>query len=958
MKLSLRNLALGATLCVAGAAMAQDAPFTVEKNWYKLYDAGTYTNAEYRYGTGFGGKVYATNKTTSKLSVITNEGITDIDAKGAVSVNATHDDAGNILFKRSWAAADTDVKNWAIYNAETGEITELDLTEVVPSDITPGRMDVTGRAIGNVLSEDGGLVLFACNGAPAPYCVRIANGQAVALGFSDYPVPEAQYPCDSSTIAQFNYTFEDVVGMGDDWAKSVVVRKRGNKAPSYISEETGEWTKYLTGENATTMDGFDVFTLGDKVYTVVPSTTNAEVAYTSQFAIIDVETGATVFQSDNEEASTASGQGFGTITANKVDDYTVEIYIVGMGNAKRLYAGQWTVTAPKPFEAPQVFLRGDINDWAGEFSYMFTPQFDLEAPTTNANGEYEYRLYLDYLYGDFKLGGMDWATFDYGAKGEDPNITADCTKESWAGSSEHFKLNGKQYTEVTLNFYYNPDPTKPSYLKFVGTEYIPAPTAERAHFAYDLNVEKGEGANYTVKFKSTGDALKAVLVLTEADNAEAEPITAELGEVKAGENSFPYSAADLTADKKYNWAIELHNYEIPETKVIKSAPTTGAKYSGTVVTMLDDQYPSFGYTVVGEQVRNGFDVYAPDGTLVKSGVYKDHALLGGANSTNGSNPIRGAEHMGHALVGAWGDDAHGLTAFDPTNLDADLYSVFEGEKESNGAIKKDGVGIGSGTSGVGVSGKGEDAILVTFDEDILGNHLAMYPIGTKRTIDFAPVDWDYKSTLANTNVEMVGTSKGFFIAQCRSEGNSRGGVPGAAFVTREGDMNWTCAEFVDETLLTSSNAAVAVNKDETLVAFSSYSNIYVMSLSWEGDKPVIDETPLYVIPFTVEGSSNWATMRFDAANNLHVYFKSATVGAAGSGYQLYVLADKEPIATTNALATSTIANETGVENIAVEANEGEAVYYNLNGVRVAADTLTPGVYVKVVGKTATKVVVK
>ncbi len=46
----------------------------------------------------------------------------------------------------------------------------------------------------------------------------------------------------------------------------------------------------------------------------------------------------------------------------------------------------------------------------------------------------------------------------------------------------------------------------------------------------------------------------------------------------------------------------------------------------------------------------------------------------------------------------------------------------------------------------------------------------------------------------------------------------------------------------------------------------------------------------------------------------------------------------------------------GVEDVAVDA--AEAVYYNLNGIRVAAEDLTPGFYVKVVGTTATKVVVK
>ncbi len=50
----------------------------------------------------------------------------------------------------------------------------------------------------------------------------------------------------------------------------------------------------------------------------------------------------------------------------------------------------------------------------------------------------------------------------------------------------------------------------------------------------------------------------------------------------------------------------------------------------------------------------------------------------------------------------------------------------------------------------------------------------------------------------------------------------------------------------------------------------------------------------------------------------------------------------------------------GVEDITIEevADEADAVYYNINGVRVDATNLTPGVYVKVVGTTATKVMVR
>ena len=61
---------------------------------------------------------------------------------------------------------------------------------------------------------------------------------------------------------------------------------------------------------------------------------------------------------------------------------------------------------------------------------------------------------------------------------------------------------------------------------------------------------------------------------------------------------------------------------------------------------------------------------------------------------------------------------------------------------------------------------------------------------------------------------------------------------------------------------------------------------------------------------------------------------------------------------TPALAEDAIQITSGVESVNYDNEEVAPVYYNLMGVRVNSDALTPGVYVKVVGKKATKVVVK
>ena len=48
----------------------------------------------------------------------------------------------------------------------------------------------------------------------------------------------------------------------------------------------------------------------------------------------------------------------------------------------------------------------------------------------------------------------------------------------------------------------------------------------------------------------------------------------------------------------------------------------------------------------------------------------------------------------------------------------------------------------------------------------------------------------------------------------------------------------------------------------------------------------------------------------------------------------------------------------GVDDVAVDTNDSAIEYYNLQGVRVDADNLTPGVYVRRQGNRAVKVIIK
>lgn len=367
MKLSLRNLALGAAVAVAGAAMAQEAPFTVTQNWYKQYTGNTIN--EYRFGTGFGGKVIATNKTAQELCFFDANGVTSVSANGATGVHATHDEAGNILFHRSWAGANDCVK-WTIYNPTTQQFTDLDIT--IPADAgDPARMDNVGRVIGDVLSEEGGIMLFTPNGKQAPFIIKIANGQQVDVDFTDYAVAESgPYAFDSTTLGAFTVTMEELAELGDEWANGVAIRKRGGAGNVPYMLVDGEWKALPGPANVKSSEGFDMFTLGDKLYEVVPA---GDVNYTTKFAILDVETGETVYNSDNAEVSLAS-PGYGSIVANKVSDNKVEIYIFGQtaNNPGITYTGMWTVEIPGEQPVAPLYAVGNFQNWSPENAAEFT----------------------------------------------------------------------------------------------------------------------------------------------------------------------------------------------------------------------------------------------------------------------------------------------------------------------------------------------------------------------------------------------------------------------------------------------------------------------------------------------------------------------------------------------------------------------------------------------------------
>ena len=474
----------------------------------------------------------------------------------------------------------------------------------------------------------------------------------------------------------------------------------------------------------------------------------------------------------------------------------------------------------------------------------------------------------------------------------------------------------------------------------------------RREYAYNVKAEEGEDA-YTVTFDATGAAPEATVRLTAEDGEE---LTYAAGAVNATGNEVVIAKSDLDPEKSYTWAVEVVSEPIAQAGLV-SADASGLTVRGSVIPITDPEVASFGYTVVGHGANKGVDIYNPAGEKVASRLYVDNKELGGV-TTNQSNPIRGDERDGYACLGTWGDSGYGIVAINPVDTDEAPFTLFAGEKQGYGHFMYNGVNLGGGLSGFSFVGPKDDSWVISFSEDHEGkngsgateNTLVKYHLGGGWTITEAPEVIGYHSFLANTNVDVVTYGEGVFVSQIRGAGNNQTSVPCFAYIsnilTDDNDIEMTSADDATSQVIDNNTSGIAISKDGKLFAAAMANSIAVCSVEWNGVTPTLTHLYTFAVP-----AHTWSTMRFDAAGNLHAYLREG-------GYRVFSLPDARPVAVTP--GNSVLKGMTSVVEIDLDeaTADTDAVYYNLQGVRVAASQLTTGIYVKVAGTNATKVLVK
>lgn len=322
MRKSLQRLMLGGLALVSAVSMANAQ--TLTQDWKHTSELPGATDA--RWGTGFGGKVWTNNKTTSQFIYWDENGKTELEV-GAAGTGLTVDGAGNIIASNAFPGPEGST-NFVILPAGSDAVQPLTVT--MPEGATDGRMDFIGRANGNIMSAEGGAVYLCPQNSTSVAKIFIANGAQVA---EKSKALTAIVPCGTDGVA---------VALDNNPEGDNFLARAARNQSTFAYYTDGTPTAYeVVGSNLTAAG--DAVVLNGITYTIEPAGTN----YCDGFQIVDRSTN-TVVATHNEEFSTsAATPNQNALTAEKVDEYTANIYQYVPGQL----VAKYTFSLPKPAPA-------------------------------------------------------------------------------------------------------------------------------------------------------------------------------------------------------------------------------------------------------------------------------------------------------------------------------------------------------------------------------------------------------------------------------------------------------------------------------------------------------------------------------------------------------------------------------------------------------------------------------
>ena len=283
------------------------------------------------------------------------------------------DDAGNILINTNFPNAGS-ATDFIIIAANLKDTYKLQIT--MPEGVTAARCDQMGRIVGDMLSDEGAYMWICCNGATNVAIVKVVNGE------QDMDYSQASTKCavavNTSCVAQPVYnTVAEIDALMDD---------NGDLTPSFwfrnrsYPQNVYQWNEDATEQVAITLteategaqsknasqEGFEVFSLQGETYFVIPmttdGTTNGRGSNWGIYRASDQKLVATW----EENPQVGKGQGMGGFYVKPVDETSVHIahFIAGTVVGNYLFS---VPAAEEPTPEPTIdplYVFGSFQGWA------------------------------------------------------------------------------------------------------------------------------------------------------------------------------------------------------------------------------------------------------------------------------------------------------------------------------------------------------------------------------------------------------------------------------------------------------------------------------------------------------------------------------------------------------------------------------------------------------------------
>lgn len=291
--------------------------YKLSQNWVKTTGHVAPSSAGRGWSTGFDGKIYFNDDANTTLKYWDKDGLHT--AVASVSSTAiTSDEAGNIILSASmWSTSANTFKV-----LPKGSTTWQDLSITLPDGVSAAATKYIGKAIGNILSADGGVICIIPTGATKVAKVTVANG-----AFKSSKAIDVSSAINSTADAEV-FAMPLTSDINSD-----VIAVRDHRKNHFYHNTKGTFEAFADNGITSTRGG-TIFKLGDKQFAVEP------------IGALDCDGFQIVNLTDNsiEATHTTAYSSSGTpncITAEVVDKYTVKLYQYVPG----IVAAQYTFEA-------------------------------------------------------------------------------------------------------------------------------------------------------------------------------------------------------------------------------------------------------------------------------------------------------------------------------------------------------------------------------------------------------------------------------------------------------------------------------------------------------------------------------------------------------------------------------------------------------------------------------------